>query len=102
MPIIMKFIPTKNKLNSKTQIKEKYTRSNNTSLTFFQRLNKQHPFFSKLYLMYNQQQKQFEPLTGHTYYFFTKTKIIIMISIKIHNNCICLALNSDQFTLFLE
>ena len=41
----------------------------NTSLTFFQRLNKQPPVFSKFYPIYNQQRKHLTPLTGYEYNF---------------------------------
>ena len=44
-PFISKYIPTINILNSKIHIKDKYTKTKNTALTFFQRLNKQPPFF---------------------------------------------------------
>ena len=43
---IFKYIPTKNILNSGILIKDKDTRMKNTALTFFQRINKQPPFFS--------------------------------------------------------
>ena len=36
----------------------------NTALTFFQRLNKQPPFFSKFYPIYNQERKHLKPLSG--------------------------------------
>ena len=49
IPFLTKYIPTINILNSKLHIKDKYTRTKNTSLTFFHRLNKQPPFFSKFY-----------------------------------------------------
>ena len=49
IPFISKYIPTINILNSEILIKDKYT-----AQTFFQRLNKQPPFFSKFYLIYNQ------------------------------------------------
>ena len=55
IPLISKYIPTINILNSKILIKDKYTKTKNTALTFFQRLNKQPPFFSKFYPIYNQQ-----------------------------------------------
>ena len=55
IPFISKYIPTINILNSKILIKDKYTKTKDTSLTFFQRLNKQPPFFSKFYPIYNQQ-----------------------------------------------
>ena len=49
IPFISKYIPTINILNSKILINDKYTKTKNTALTFFQRLNKQPPFFSKFY-----------------------------------------------------
>ena len=42
---ITKYIPTIDILDSKINIKDKYTRKQNTALTFFQRMNKQPPFF---------------------------------------------------------
>ena len=45
IPFISKYIPTINILNSQIHIKDKYTKTKNTALTFFQRLNKQPPFF---------------------------------------------------------
>ena len=51
---ITKYIPSINILNSKIHIKDNYTKTKNTALTFFQRLNKQPPFFSKFYPIYNQ------------------------------------------------
>ena len=44
----------------------------NTALTFFQRLNKQPPFFSKFYPIYNQEQKYLKPLSGSIYNFSIK------------------------------
>ena len=49
IPFISKYIPTINILNSKNINQDKYTKTKETSLTFFQRLNKQPPFFSKFY-----------------------------------------------------
>ena len=72
IPFISKYIPTINILNSKIQIKDKYTKTKNTALTFFQRLNKQPPFFSKFYHIYNQQRKHLKPLSGHIYNFSIK------------------------------
>ena len=43
-----------------------------TSLTLFQRLNKQPPFFSKFYPIYNQQRKYLKPLSGNVYIFSIK------------------------------
>ena len=72
IPFITKYIPTINILNSKTNIKDKYTKTKNTALTFFQRLNKQPPFFSKFYPIYNQQGKHLKPLSGNIYKFSIK------------------------------
>ena len=41
----------------------------NTALTFFQRINKQPLFFSKLYPIYNQERKHLKPLSGTVYNF---------------------------------
>ena len=71
-PFITKYIPTINILNSKLHIKDKYTRTKDTSLTFFQRLNKQPPFFSKFYPIYNQERKYLKPLSGNVYNFSIK------------------------------
>ena len=59
-------------MNSKILIKDKYTKTKDTSLTFFQRLNKQPPFFSKFYPIYNQQRKHLKPLSGNIYNFSIK------------------------------
>ena len=60
IPFISKYIPTINILNSKILIKDKYTKTKETSLTFFQRLNKQPPFFSKFYLAENETSPRLE------------------------------------------
>ena len=65
IPFISKYIPTINILNSKIHIKDKYTKTKNTTLTFFQRLNKQPPFFSKFRPIYNQQRKHLNSLSGN-------------------------------------
>ena len=44
----------------------------NTALTFFQRKNKQPPFFSKFYPIYNQERKHLKPLSGNVYNFSIK------------------------------
>ena len=67
-----KNIPTINILNSKILIKDKYTKTKITALTFFQRLNKHPPFFSKFYPIYNQQRKHMKPLSGNIYNFLIK------------------------------
>ena len=43
-----------------------------TSLTIFQRINKQPPFFSKFYPIYNQKLKYLKPLSGNMYNFSIK------------------------------
>ena len=72
IPFISKYIPTINILNSEILIKDKYTKTKNTALTFFQRLNKQPPFFSKFYPIYNQKRKHLKPLLGNIYHFSIK------------------------------
>ena len=72
IPFISTYIPTINILNSKKLIKDKYPKTKNTALTFFQRLNKQPPFFSKFYPIYNQQRKHLKPLSGNIYNFSIK------------------------------
>ena len=72
IPFITKYIPTINILNSKLHIKYEHTRMKNTALTFFQRLNKQPPFFSKFYPIYNQERKSLKPLSGTIYNFSIK------------------------------
>ena len=72
IPFISRYIPTINILNSKILIKDKYTKTKDTAQTFFQRLNKQPPFFSKFYPIYNQQRKHLKPLSGNIYNFSIK------------------------------
>ena len=72
IPFITKYIPLINILNSKVHIKDKYTKTKNTALTFFQRLNKQPPFVSKFYPIYNQERKHLKPLSGNIYNFSIK------------------------------
>ena len=72
IPFISKYIPTINILINKIHIKDKYTKTKNTALTFFQILNKQPPFFSKFYPIYNQQRKHLKPLSGNIYNFSKK------------------------------
>ena len=69
IPFITKYIPTFNILDSKTNVEDKYTRMENTALTFFQRMIKQPPFFSKLYPIYNKERKHLKPLSGYIYEF---------------------------------
>ena len=72
IPFIAKHVPTINILNSKFYIKDKYTKTKNTALTFFQRLSNQPPFFSKFYPIYNQERKHLKPLSGNVYNFLIK------------------------------
>ena len=72
IPFTTKYIPTINILNSKLHIKDKYTKMKNTALTFFQRLNKQPPFFSKFYPIYNQERRHLKTLSGIIYNFSIK------------------------------
>ena len=65
--IISNYIHTINISNRKILIKDKYTKTKNTALTFFQRLNKQPLFFSNFYPIYNQQRKHLKPLSGNIY-----------------------------------
>ena len=69
---VTKCIPAINILNSKIHIKDKYTRMKNTALTFFQRINKNQPLFSKFYPIYNQERKHLKPLSGIVYNFSIK------------------------------
>ena len=69
IPFITKYIPTVKILDSKNHIKGKYTRMHNNTLTFFQRMNKQPLFFSKLYPIYNKERKHLKPLSGYFYEF---------------------------------
>ena len=72
IPFITKYIPTTKTLYSRIQIKDKYTRMKITALTFFQRINKQPPIFSKFYPIYNQERKHLKPLSGNVYNFSMK------------------------------
>ena len=69
IPFITKYIPTINILDNKINVKDKYTKMQNTALTFFQRMNKQAIFFSKFYPIYNKERKHLKPLSGFTYEF---------------------------------
>ena len=71
-PFITKYIPTINILNSKIHIKDKYTKTKNTVLTFFQRLSKQPPFFSKFYSIYKQEREHLKPVSRNVYNFSIK------------------------------
>ena len=64
---ITKYIPTISILKIRIHIKDKNTKMKNKALTFFQRINKQPPFFSKFYPIYNQERKHLKPLSGNVY-----------------------------------
>ena len=73
IPFISKYIPTIIILNSKILIKVKNTKQKTQLFQrFFQRLNKQPPFFSKFYPFYNQQRKHLKPLSENIYNFSIK------------------------------
>ena len=72
IPFITTYIPTINILDSKKFIKDKYTRMHNTASKFFQRMNRQPPFFSKFYPIYNKKRKHLKPLSGYINDFPTK------------------------------
>ena len=99
IPFISKYIPTINILNSKIHIKDKYTKTKNTVLTFFQRLNKQTPFFSKFYPIYNQQRKHLKPLSGNIYNFSIK-QVHQYYRSKKNNNFSCQTSNLNLSTNF--
>ena len=73
----------------------------NTSLTFFQRINKQPPFFSKIYPIYNQERKHLKPLSKKMYKFSIK-QIHQYDKEQNKQPLLCLTLNSDQITNFSE
>ena len=99
IPFISKSIPTINILNSKIHIKDKYTKTKNTALTFFQRLNKQPPFFSKFYPIYNHQRKHLKPLSGNIYNFSIK-QVHQYNKSKKNNNFLCQTSNLNLPTNF--
>ena len=96
---ISKYKPTINILNSKILIRDKYTKTKITALKFFQRLNKQPPFFSKFYPIYNQQRKHLKPLSRNIYNFLIK-QVHQYDKVKINNNFLCQTLNLNLFTSF--
>ena len=101
IPFITKYVPTINILDSKPNIKDKYTRMQNTALTFFKRMNKQPPFFSKFYPIYNKERKHLNH-SQDTFMNSRSNKFIKMTKIKPDNIFICLTLSLDQITNFLE
>ena len=98
-PFITKYIPTINMLDSKINIKAKYTKMQNNALTFFQRMNKQPPFFSKFYPIYNKETKN---ISNHSHVIFTNLQLNKFTStkkIKTDNIFICQTLKLDKFTI---
>ena len=101
IPFITKYIPTISILDNKFKKKDKYTRMQNTALTYFQRMNKQTPFFSKITPSLIKK----ENILNHSQDTFTNfrlNKVTITTKVKTDNISICLTLNLDQFTIFLE
>ena len=99
IPFITKYIPIINILDRKINIKDKHTRMHNTALAFFQRMNKQPPFFSKLYPIIIKE----ENILNHSQDTFMNSrsnKFIKMTKIKTDNISICLTFILDQFTNF--
>ena len=67
IPFITKYKLSNNILDSKINMKDNYRRMQNTALTFFQRMNKQPPFFSKFYPISNKEIKHLKSLSGCIY-----------------------------------
>ena len=101
IPFITEYISTINILNSKFYLKDKYTRTKNTSLTFFQRLNKQPPIFSKFYPIYNQERKYLKPLSGNVYNFTIK-QVHQYNKDQTNNLSLCQTLNLNPSINFFE
>ena len=90
-----------NILDSKTNITDKNTRMQNTALTFFKRINKQPPFFSKCYPIFKKERKHLKPLSGYIYEF--PIKQVHQYDKDQNNQHLYMSdLNLDQFTNFLE
>ena len=73
----------------------------NTALTFFQRINKQPPFFSKIYSIYNKERKHPKPLSGYIYDFPIK-QVHQYNKSQNRQHLYITDLNLDQFTKSLE
>ena len=100
IPFIAKYISTINILDKKINIKDKYTRMQNTALTFFQRMNKQPSLQNFITSIMKK-----ENIVNHshvTFMNFQLNKFTNTTKIKTDNMNICQTLNSDQFTNFLE
>ena len=101
IPFITKYIPTINLLDSKIIIEDKYTRKQNTALTFLERMNKQPPFFSN----FTPSIIKKENILSHsqdTFTIFRVNKSTSTTKIITDNISICLTLKLDQFKKFLE
>ena len=70
----------------------------NTALTFFQRMNKQPPFFSKFYHIYNKERKHLKQLSGYIHEFQIKQ---VHQNDKNQNRQQLYTLSLEQFTNFL-
>ena len=64
--------PINNNTRTTQEVNEINTKTKNTAKTFFQRLNKEPPFFSKFYPIYNQKRKHLKLLSGNIYNFSIK------------------------------
>ena len=62
IPFIIENITAVVFLDSEINVKDEYTRKHESALTFFQRKNKQPPFFSNFYPIYNKERKHPKPL----------------------------------------
>ena len=101
IPLITKYIPTINILDSKINIKDKSTRMQNTALIFFQRMNKHHHSFQNFTPSIIKKENIFNH-SQDTFTTFRLNKFTNRIKIKTDNISICLTLKLDQITNFLE
>ena len=67
----------------------------NTALTFFQRLNKQPPIFSKFYPLYNQERENLKPLSEKVYNISMK-QVHQYDKTKTNNISVCQILSLDH------
>ena len=96
-----KIIPTIKILDSKINLKDKYTKMQNTVSTFFLRVNKQPQFYSNFIPFIIKK----ENFSNHSQVILTKFQLINFTSttkIKIDNISICQTLNLDQFKKFFR
>ena len=99
IPFITKYIPINIILDRKINIKDKYTRMQNTALTFFQRMNKQPSFFQS-FTPFIMKKENILNQSQDTFTSFLINKFTNTTNVKIDTISICLILNLDQFTTF--